>query len=151
MGPYVRRWSAWHLLTPQCTDKAKDRMTDEIVALKKALLESACTVGILITLCFVQVKMERENDGFPLTALRELNVLRRLHHPNTIRLHAMAVGKKLDSMFYVFEYVAHDLADLVDSRKVPFSEPEVKSILLQLLAAVAYLHDNWIIHRCCGI
>ena len=94
-----------------------------------------------------QVKMDRENDGFPLTALRELNILRRLRHPNTIRLLDMAVGKKMDSMFYVFEFVPHDLAQLVDSRKNPFAEAEVKSILLQLLGAVAYLHDNWIIHR----
>ena len=96
-----------------------------------------------------QVKMDRENDGFPLTALRELNILRRLRHPNTIRLLDMAVGKKMDSMFYVFEFVPHDLAQLVDSRKNPFAEAEVKSILLQLLGAVAYLHDNWIIHRLC--
>jgi len=37
----------------------------------------------------------------------------------------MAVGKKLDSMFYVFEYVAHDLAALIDSRSEPFAEAQV--------------------------
>merc|ERR1711934_1015869 len=50
-------------------------------------------------------------------------------------------------MFYIFEYCEHDLAQLIDSRSFPFSESETKCLLLQLMKAVAYLHDNWIMHR----
>jgi len=41
----------------------------------------------------------------------------------------------------------HDLAALLDNTKKPFSEPEIKCLLLQLLQAIAFLHENWIIHR----
>ncbi|CAM9403977.1 unnamed protein product [Discosporangium mesarthrocarpum] len=50
-------------------------------------------------------------------------------------------------VFLVFEYCEHDLADLLDSTKKPFSEAEIKRIMLQLLSAMEYLHDHWIIHR----
>ncbi len=50
-------------------------------------------------------------------------------------------------MFLVFEYVEHDLAGLIDNMKKPFTEPEVKCLLLQLLRAVHYLHKNYYIHR----
>jgi len=108
--------------------KAQDKKDGRIVALKK-------------------VKMDRERDGLPMTAVRELKLLRRTNHPNIVQLLDVAVGKKLDSMFYIFEYCEHDLALLVDNRNSPFSESEVKCIMMQLLDAVAYLHENWIIHR----
>lgn len=50
-------------------------------------------------------------------------------------------------VFLVFEYCEHDIGALVDQVRSPFSESEVKSIVFQLLSAVAYLHDHWIIHR----
>jgi len=50
-------------------------------------------------------------------------------------------------MFLVFEYVEHDLAGLIDNMKKPFSESEVKCLLFQLLKAIAYLHDRFLIHR----
>jgi len=31
--------------------------------------------------------------------------------------------------------------------KVAFSESEVKCLMIQLLKAVSYLHENWIVHR----
>lgn len=36
---------------------------------------------------------------------------------------------------------------MMDSQNVPFSIPEVKSLLYQLVSAIAHLHSNWIIHR----
>ena len=112
------------------------------------------------------------------------------------------------SVFLVFEYCAHDLGRLLDTMRKPFSEPEVKCLMLQvgdtmciraahghvedgshcqvwvglqvsacsltavcgvpvnrgcvqngtyvsstsvpspqLLSAVAYLHQNWVVHR----
>jgi serine/threonine protein kinase len=47
--------------------RARDKATGEIVALKK-------------------FKLEREKEGFPITALREISLLLRLQHPNVVRL-----------------------------------------------------------------
>lgn len=58
-----------------------------------------------------KVRMHNENDGFPITSLREINILSQLtHHPNIINLKEVVVGYKKDSVFLAFEYCEVDLA-----------------------------------------
>ena len=52
------------------------------------------------------------------------------------------------SVYLVFEYCDNDIACMLEKMDRPFSESEVKCLMLQLLEAVAYIHDNWVIHRC---
>lgn len=47
----------------------------------------------------------------------------------------------------VFELGFHDLFGLISSRDVRFCEAQVKGWTYQLLSAVAYLHDNGLMHR----
>mmetsp|Transcript_36739 Transcript_36739/g.57713 ORF Transcript_36739/g.57713 Transcript_36739/m.57713 type:complete len:438 (-) Transcript_36739:139-1452(-) len=108
--------------------RAKDRQTNEIVALK-------------------QVKMEREKEGFPVTSLREFKLLMALNHENVVNVKEIVVGKK-NRFFIVMEYLPHDLKALMEVMPSRFSPSEVKCLLLQLLRAIAYLHDQqWVIHR----
>ena len=76
--------------------------------------------------------------GFPITSLREIQLLRRLRHPNIVSLQEVVVGRKRDSVFLVFEYCEHDMAVLLDSMPRPFSESEVKCIMVQLLQVRVY-------------
>ncbi|PRQ39975.1 putative protein-serine/threonine kinase CMGC-CDK-PITSLRE family [Rosa chinensis] len=108
--------------------RAQDKKTGEIVALKK-------------------VKMEKEREGFPLTSLREINILLSFHHPSIVDVKEVVVGSNLDSIFMVMEYMEHDLKALMETMKQPFSPSEVKCLMLQLLEGVKYLHDNWVLHR----
>ncbi|KAH9300690.1 hypothetical protein KI387_012273, partial [Taxus chinensis] len=108
--------------------RAKNKKTEEIVALKK-------------------VKMEKEREGFPLTSLREINVLLSFHHPSVVDVKEVVVGGNLDSIFMVMEYMEHDLKGLMETMKQPFSQSEVKCLMLQLFEGVKYLHDNWVLHR----
>ncbi|XP_057543005.1 cyclin-dependent kinase G-2-like isoform X2 [Amaranthus tricolor] len=108
--------------------RAKDKKTGEIVALKK-------------------VKMEKEREGFPLTSLREINILLSLHHPSIVDVKEVVVGSNLDSIFMVMEYMEHDLKGLMETMKQPFSQSEVKCLMLQLLDGIKCLHDNWVLHR----
>lgn len=55
--------------------------------------------------------------------------------------------KKKDHFYIVMEYLPHDLRALMDGMKQPFRPSEVKCLMLQLLAGVAFMHENWIIHR----
>ena len=55
-----------------------------------------------------------------------------------------------DKIFLVMDYVEHDLKDLMATlteKDQKFIMGEVKCLILQLLRAVAHLHDNWILHR----
>uniref|UniRef100_A0A8I3MRK1 Cyclin dependent kinase 10 n=2 Tax=Canis lupus familiaris TaxID=9615 RepID=A0A8I3MRK1_CANLF len=109
-------------------DRARDTLTDEIVALKK-------------------VRMDKEKDGVPISSLREITLLLRLRHPNIVELKEVVVGTHLESIFLVMGYCEQDLASLLENMPTPFSEAQVKCIVLQVLRGLQYLHQNFIIHR----
>lgn len=111
--------------------RARDKRTEEIVALKR-------------------LKMEKEKEGFPITSLREINTLLKGQHPNIVTVREIVVGSNMDKIFIVMDYVEHDLKSLMETmrhKKQMFTPGEVKCLLKQLLSAVAHLHDNWILHR----
>ena len=108
--------------------RARDKYSGEVVALKK-------------------LKMEKEKEGFPITSLREVNMLLKAKHPNIVHVREIVVGSSMDKIYIVMDYVEHDLKALMETMKQPFLEGEVKTLMVQLLRAVHHLHDNWILHR----
>lgn len=76
-----------------------------------------------------------------------MKLLQRLNHPNCVKLLDVVVGVKRSCVFLVFEYCEHDIANLIDTMKTPFSVSEIKRIMIQILSAVRHLHDMYIIHR----
>uniref|UniRef100_A0A6T6PG10 Protein kinase domain-containing protein n=1 Tax=Rhodosorus marinus TaxID=101924 RepID=A0A6T6PG10_9RHOD len=113
--------------------KAKDTETNKIVALKK-------------------VRMDNEREGFPLTAIREIKLLKMLNHENIVKLKEIVTDAE-DSkngkvnIYMVFEYLDHDLTGLMDTREVNFSVEQVKCCMLQLLTGLEYCHKRDILHR----
>ncbi|PLB51776.1 putative CDK9 [Aspergillus steynii IBT 23096] len=114
--------------------KARSKKEGSIVALKKIL-------------------MHNEKDGFPITALREIKLLKMLSHNNILQLMEMAVerskgeGRKKPSMYMVTPYMEHDLSGLLENPAVSFTQPQIKCYMLQLLEGLKYLHGNRILHR----
>uniref|UniRef100_A0A8C2QAX3 cyclin-dependent kinase n=1 Tax=Cyprinus carpio TaxID=7962 RepID=A0A8C2QAX3_CYPCA len=108
--------------------RAKDKKTDEIVALKR-------------------LKMEKEKEGFPITSLREINTILKAQHPNIVTVREIVVGSNMDKIYIVMNYVEHDLKSLMETMKQPFLPGEIKTLMIQLLRGVRHLHDNWILHR----
>ncbi|XP_054285526.1 cyclin-dependent kinase 12-like isoform X2 [Macrosteles quadrilineatus] len=116
--------------------KARDKRTGELVALKK-------------------VRLENEKEGFPITAVREIKILRQLNHKNIVNLREIVTDKSdaLDfrkdkgSFYLVFEYMDHDLMGLLESGMVNFNEQHNASIMKQLLDGLNYCHKKNFLHR----
>lgn len=123
--------------------KAKSKDTGEIVALKKIRLVPESDPAARSSKGDDLIPA----DGLPLAHMREIQLLKRLKHPNIVQVKEIVVGGSLGSIFTVMEYCVNDLAALVDSMVQPYSRGEIKCLIYQLLKGVEYLHRNFIIHR----
>lgn len=106
--------------------KAKDRVTGEIVALKK-------------------IRLEAEDEGIPSTAIREISLLKELQHPNIVRLYDVVHTER--KLTLVFEFLDQDLKKYLDICDHGLEIPILKSFLYQLLTGVAHCHHHRILHR----
>ncbi|CAD8093826.1 unnamed protein product [Paramecium sonneborni] len=105
--------------------KAQNKQNKQIVALKK-------------------IKQEIEANGFPRTAMREIQLLSSLKHENIVRFKEVVVQSK--NTYLVLEYMDTDLHNVLQSRIV-FSLDQVRCLMLQILEALCYLHSQNIYHR----
>ncbi|GKY98870.1 hypothetical protein MPSEU_000843000 [Mayamaea pseudoterrestris] len=110
-----------------------DRLTLEVVALKR-------------------INTNQEENGFPITALREVKILKALNHKNIVRLQEIVTSKEGQNeipknVFMVFEYLEYDLTGILETPEIRFSQDHIKSWSQQLLAGVHYMHTNKVIHR----
>eukprot|EP00941_MAST-03F_sp_MAST-3F-sp1_P005995 g5995.t1 len=115
--------------------RGKDRITGDIVAMKK-------------------IRMENEKEGFPITALREIKILKKVSkHPSIVELKEIVTSKANDrnrnrgSVYMVFEYMDHDLTGLLDTPGVVLTRAHIKCYMKQLLEGLQYIHKHSILHR----
>ncbi|KAJ6410479.1 hypothetical protein OIU84_007262 [Salix udensis] len=123
--------------------KARDLITGKIVALKKVRFDN----------------LEPESVKF---MAREILVLRRLDHPNVLKLEGLVTSRMSCSLYLVFEYMEHDLAgtggtprcqdrnlDIFNgssSIKVTISY-QIKCYMKQLLSGIEHCHKHGVLHR----
>ncbi|KAK4402016.1 putative serine/threonine-protein kinase [Sesamum angolense] len=93
--------------------RARDLETGKIVALKK------------VRFC----NMDPESVCF---MAREILILRRLDHPNVMKLEGLVTSRVSSSLYLVFEYMEHDLAGLTSSPLVKFTESQMLVLTLVL-------------------
>ncbi|XP_019094228.1 PREDICTED: cyclin-dependent kinase C-2-like isoform X3 [Camelina sativa] len=119
---------------------AKEIKTGEIVALKK-------------------IRMDNEREGFPITAIREIKILKKLHHENVIHLKEIVTSPGRDrddqgqpdnnkykgGIYMVFEYMDHDLTGLADRPGLRFTVPQIKNEQLTKIYELCGSPDenNW--------
>ncbi|KAF8110085.1 hypothetical protein N665_0088s0096 [Sinapis alba] len=109
--------------------KARDLETNQIVALKKVRFTN----------------MDPESVRF---MAREIIILRRLDHPNVMKLEGLITSKVSGSMYLIFEYMEHDLSGLASSTPgVKFSEAQIKCYMKQLLHGLEHCHSRGVLHR----
>jgi cyclin-dependent kinase 12/13 len=125
--------------------KAVDKYSGDEVALKK-------------------IRMEREKEGFPVSAIREIKMLYSLNHKNVVNLREVltyeasevdraeeSVSKQsfdVGDVFMVFDFSDYDLSGLLQSY-TGLSERNdlIKCYMHQLLLGIQYLHSQNVIHR----
>ncbi|CAI5756510.1 unnamed protein product [Candida verbasci] len=118
--------------------KAKRRSTNEVVAIKQLINHSA-------------------KEGFPLTAMREITILKQLDHTNILRISEMIFeeGKNnanseiynRGSFYTVSPYMASDLVGLLENPKIKLQLNEMKCLTQQLLRGIQYIHEQNYLHR----
>ena len=115
-------------------------------------VDYAKKMGIPKIVALKKIKMEDSKEGFPITALREIMIMKKCHHENLLEILEIVTSKSLvknqkkQNVYLVFQYMEHDLSGLTLS-KYRFELPQIKYIMYQLLKGVQYLHHNNIIHR----
>ncbi|CAI9117116.1 OLC1v1018453C1 [Oldenlandia corymbosa var. corymbosa] len=108
--------------------RAKDLTNNKIVAMKKVRF----------------VNMDPESVRF---MAREILILRRLDHPNVMKLEALVTSRISGSLYLVFEYMEHDLAGLAATHGSKFTEPQIKCYMQQLFRGLEHCHNRGILHR----
>ena len=106
--------------------KARDRNTDEIVALKR-------------------IRLEVEDEGIPSTALREISLLRELNHRNIVELKDCV--QEEGRLYLVFEFLDKDLKKYMESCTGLLPQALVKSYLFQICRGLAFCHAKGVMHR----
>ncbi|CAN6971510.1 unnamed protein product [Brassica rapa subsp. trilocularis] len=108
--------------------RARDLQTNQIVALKKVRFAN----------------MDPESVRF---MAREIIILRRLNHPNVMKLQGIIISKASGSMYLVFEYMDHDLTGLASTPGIKFSQSQIKCYVKQLLLGLEHCHSCGVLHR----
>uniref|UniRef100_A0A8D1TR27 Cyclin-dependent kinase 2 n=2 Tax=Boreoeutheria TaxID=1437010 RepID=A0A8D1TR27_PIG len=142
--------------------KAKNKVTGEVVALKKIRLDTrvmpenvqserlgkrkeASDLGSR-TPRGVGFCRKRETEGVPSTAIREISLLKELNHPNIVKL--LDVIHTENKLYLVFEFLHQDLKKFMDASALTgIPLPLIKSYLFQLLQGLAFCHSHRVLHR----
>ncbi|UYV62265.1 CDK5 [Cordylochernes scorpioides] len=154
--------------------KAKNRETQEIVALKRVRLDDDDEAMIIMQFDFALTNVPEpphgchnvfcDNlgasshslsisvptqyvlfQGVPSSALREICLLKELKHKNIVRLHDVLHSEK--KLTLVFEHCDQDLKKYFDSLNGEIDMDVVKAFMYQLLRGLAFCHSHNVLHR----
>ncbi|XP_053694620.1 cyclin-dependent kinase 1 [Sabethes cyaneus] len=108
--------------------KGRNKLTGEIVAMKK-------------------IRLESEDEGIPSTAIREISLLKELQHPNIVSLQDVLMEE--NRLYLIFEFLSMDLKKYMDTLPAEkmMDADLVKSYMYQITAAILFCHKRRVLHR----
>ncbi|KAL4161228.1 hypothetical protein PRNP1_001783 [Phytophthora ramorum] len=107
--------------------KCQHKVTKDIVALKK-------------------LRPDVEKNGFPVTSIREMKILKFLKHPNIVELKEIVSSSappkegKRPPLYFSFEYMEHDLSGLLNH---PRGKTEIEQLQLTFGLCGMPTEDTW--------
>ncbi|TMW43319.1 hypothetical protein DOY81_011601, partial [Sarcophaga bullata] len=108
--------------------KGRNRLTGQIVAMKK-------------------IRLESDDEGIPSTAIREISLLKELKHPNIVCLEDVLMEE--NRLYLIFEFLSMDLKKYMDSlpAEKTLDSELVRSYLYQITSAILFCHQRRVLHR----
>lgn len=106
-------------------------------------IEEGCTVAVK------KCKNIFQSRTLAKRTLREMRLLRQLHHQNVITLKSVIASARSTSfsdVYMIFEVMDTDLAQIIRSPQ-RLKQEHVQYFTYQLLLALDYIHSQHIIHR----
>ena len=92
-----------------------------------------------------KMRIENKDEGIPITALREMCILKHLHNENVVELYEII--QDVDKIVLIFEYADMDLKMYIDKVKGIKDVKIIQSFTYQILNGLYYCNINRIIHR----
>ncbi|KAI9575892.1 cyclin-dependent kinase 1 [Glossina fuscipes] len=108
--------------------KGRNKITGQIVAMKK-------------------IRLESDDEGIPSTAIREISLLKELKHPNIVCLEDVLMEE--NRLYLIFEFLSMDLKKYMDSlpSEKSMDSELVRSYLYQITSAILFCHRRRVLHR----
>ncbi|CBH15052.1 cdc2-related kinase 1, putative [Trypanosoma equiperdum] len=106
--------------------RARDVTTGTIVAVKR-------------------IRLEKEEEGVPCTAIREISILKELRHENIVRLLDVCHSEK--RLTLVFECMEMDLKKYMDHVGGDLDAGTIQEFMRSLLSGVRFCHERNVLHR----
>lgn len=94
------------------------------------------------------IKKQFEAEGIPTDALREITILKKMNHPNIIRLNQIFTGK--NHIELCLDYCDFDLKQFKEKymeEESIYNDQTITHIMFQILKGMDYLHSKMIMHR----
>ncbi|KAK8815785.1 hypothetical protein WA538_004909 [Blastocystis sp. DL] len=115
--------------------------------------------GKICAIKFIRFRDSSLTNGVSMSTIREIRFLKSTNHENIVKLFDIVSPQvtlsmdytKLNPICMIMDYVDHDMWGILQFAKeshLPiYSSIHVKWYMFQLLKALAYLHENMIMHR----
>ena len=90
-----------------------------------------------------KIEKIKENEIDDLQIKNEIDILKKLDHPNIVKIYEFYDTKK--NYFIITEYCKH--GELYSYIKYSYTETQLAVLFYQVFSGLCYLHDNHILHR----